>query len=133
ADAPGLFLRRGEESLRRAEVLQDRAAACRADPLQLVEDRAERSALAPLAMEADREAMRFVANPLQQLQGRRVPREPNGIGTTWQENLLVPLRKRDDRDAWQIEGVPRGQGGGELALPPVAPDQGRRRPARSRG
>src|SRR5439155_14308743 len=38
-----LLLRGGEEALRRAEVIEDRAAPRRADPLEPVEDRAERA------------------------------------------------------------------------------------------
>src|SRR5581483_9033801 len=58
------LLRRGlEEPLRRAEVPEQRAAAHGADPLQLVEDRAERPRLASLPVEAEREAVRLIADP----------------------------------------------------------------------
>src|SRR5919201_421736 len=46
-DALELLLRRGEETLGRAEVLQQRAAPHRADALELVEDRRERAGVAP--------------------------------------------------------------------------------------
>src|SRR5438309_4637496 len=65
-----LLLRGGEKALRRSEVLQERAPACRPDALELVEDRRERARVAPLAVEADREPVRLVPDALQQLQSR---------------------------------------------------------------
>src|SRR5215218_9898534 len=66
----------GEESLRRAEVLQQGALAGGADPGQLVEDRAfEHAAVTAAAVVLDREAVGLVADPLQEPRGLRVSGE----------------------------------------------------------
>ena len=67
-----LLLRRGEEAVGRAEVLQDRPPARRADAVERVEDRLERARVALLPVERDREPVRLVADPLEQLQPRVV-------------------------------------------------------------
>ncbi len=61
-------------------MLEERAAPGRADTLQRVEDRLARLRVAALAVEAEREAMRLVADPLEELKSRRVPVEPIGSG-----------------------------------------------------
>ena len=48
-------------------MLQQRAPADRADALERVEDRLARPRRPPLAVEAEREAVRLVPDPLQQL------------------------------------------------------------------
>jgi hypothetical protein len=55
-------------------VAQERAPPRRADALQIVEDRAARACFAPLAMEAEREPVRLVADALQELQPRGLAR-----------------------------------------------------------
>ena len=62
------------DPLGRAEVAQQRAPPRRADALELVEHRLARPRVAPLAVEADGEAVRLVADALQELQARRVLR-----------------------------------------------------------
>ena len=59
-------------------MLKQRAPAGRADPLEVVEDRLEAARLATLPVKAEGEAMRLVADPLQQLETRVVPREQTG-------------------------------------------------------
>src|ERR671923_168034 len=59
-----------ENALRRSEVAHERALARRADPWKRVEDRFSRLLVAPLTMEAEGEAVRLVADPLEQLQAR---------------------------------------------------------------
>ena len=61
-----------QEPVGRAEVLEQRALADRADAAQPVEDRGRHRLAAAPAMEVEREAMRLVADPLQQPQGLRV-------------------------------------------------------------
>src|SRR5206468_3357500 len=115
-DALELLLRRREHLLDRAEVLQERPPPRRADALELVEERAEASRLAALAVEADGEAVRLVAQPLQELQPRRVAREHDRVGPAGHVDLLDPLGERDHRDAGQVVRLHGRQGGGELAL-----------------
>src|SRR5690348_6546049 len=72
----------GEEPLRRAEVLQQRSLASRADSGQGIEDRAfEHAAVATAAVVVDREPMRLVADPLQQPRGFGVGGEVERLGT----------------------------------------------------
>ena len=63
-----LLLRRGQELLRRAEVLEQCPPTRRADARKRVEDRLARLRIAALTVEAEREAMGLVPNTLEQLQ-----------------------------------------------------------------
>ena len=103
--------RRLEHPLGRAEVPQQRAAARRADALELVEHRLARRRVAPLAVEGDREAVRLVADPLQELQPRRVLREQDRLGAARDEDLLDPLGERDRprRAAGRARASPRAR------------------------
>src|SRR3954454_13127571 len=74
-----LLLRRAEHRLGRAEVPEQRAPPRRADALEPVEDRLARLRIAPAAMEAEREAVRLVADPLEQLQPRGRPVQPDRV------------------------------------------------------
>src|SRR5205814_1260064 len=65
---------------------------------EIVEDRLEAARVAALAVEADREPVRLVADPLQQLQARVVRVEPDRIRPAGDEHLLDPLRERDHGD-----------------------------------
>jgi hypothetical protein len=69
-DAFELLLGRRQEALSGAEVLEQRPPACRSDTLQLVEDRSEGARVSALPVEADRETMSLVADPLQLLEPR---------------------------------------------------------------
>src|SRR5919198_2088426 len=58
-----LLLRRRQEALGGAEVVEDRAPPRRPDTFEVVEDRAERARVAAPPVEADREPVRLVAHP----------------------------------------------------------------------
>ena len=78
-------------------------------------------------MEADGEAVRLVADPLQELEPRVVPREDDGPRPPRHEHLLLPLRERDHGHARQVERLHRGDRRCELALAAVDHDEVRRR------
>src|SRR6266487_2499617 len=118
-----LLLRRRQHALGRPEMTQQRPAARRADALERVEDRLARPRVPALTVEADREAVGFVADPLQELEPGRVRIEPDRIGPPRQEDLLDPLRQRDHCHSGQVEALHRGQRGRELTLPAVDHDQ----------
>ena len=65
-----LLGRRLEHTLGRAEVTEERPAARGPDAFELVEHRRPRRGVAPLPVEGDREAVRLVADALQELQAR---------------------------------------------------------------
>src|SRR4051812_9701675 len=97
-----------EEPLWRPEVLQQRSLARRADPGELVEDRPpEHAAVAAAAVVVDREAVRLVADPLQQARGLGVGGEVERLGTAGDEDLLQPLGEADDGDAALAERLQR--------------------------
>ena len=100
-DGLQLLLRGGEKAVGRAEVVQDRTPAGRPDALQRVEDRPERARIPLLPVERDREAMRLVADALEQLQPGIVAVEQDRLRTAGHEHLLLALRERDDGDARQ--------------------------------
>ena len=58
--------------------------------------------VAALAVEAEREAVRLVADPLQQLEPGRVRSSTIGSGRPGHEDLLLALGERDHRDARQV-------------------------------
>ena len=114
--------------LRRAEVLEQRALARRADAGQLVEDRLGHRLVAAGAVVGDREAVRLVAHALQQLQLRRVVGEPQRLAHAGQEDLLDALGQRDDRDAALAEVLrARARPADELAPAAVDHDHVRQR------
>ena len=106
---------------------QQRAPPGRADAVELVEHRLARGGVAALAVEGDREPVRLVAQPLQQLQPGRVVGQQHRGRPAGQEHLLDPLRERDHRDARQVVGLHRGERRRELALAAVDHDEVRRR------
>src|SRR5215212_6101049 len=118
-----LLLRGGKHALRRAEVPQQGAASCRADTLEGVEDRFPCSRRATLTVEADREAVRLVADSLQELESRHAGVEPDGVRPTRQKNLFDALRQRDHGHPRQVEALHRRQCCRELALAAVDHDQ----------
>ena len=75
-----LLGRRLEQPLRRAEVLDQRSLASRADAGQCVEDRFAGLRIAAAAVEAEGEAVRLVADPLQELEAGRVALEDDRLG-----------------------------------------------------
>jgi hypothetical protein len=70
-------------------------------------------------VEVEREAVRFVADPLQQLERGRVAVEDNRLRIARQEDLLLALRERDHRHTGKVERLHRRQHGRELALASV--------------
>ena len=60
-------------------------------------------------MEADREPVRLVANPLQELEPGRVRVEPDRVGPARQKNLLCPLRECDHSHPREVEALHRRQ------------------------
>src|ERR1700744_1534385 len=65
----------GQQPLRRAEMLQQGALAGGSDPAQLVDHRTGHRPVAPAAVVFDREAVRLVADPLQELVALRAARQ----------------------------------------------------------
>ena len=79
----------------RAGARRRRPAACRA---------ATPSGPRPArAVPAQREAVRLVADLLQQLQARRLARQQHRVRAAGEVDLLLALGERDDRDARQVE------------------------------
>ena len=101
-----------------------------------IESRAAR--LAALAVEAEREAVRLVADPLEQLEPGECAVEHDRVGPAGDEHLLLALRERDHGDARQVVGLHRRERRRELALAAVdrrrgsAPPRTTRRSPRSR-
>src|SRR5207248_7622338 len=102
-----LLLGSGEDALRGPEMPQQSTAAHGTDALERVEDRLARACIASLAMEADREAVRLVADALEELQPGRMRVEKNGVGPAGQEDLLDPFRERDHSHPGEIEPLHR--------------------------
>src|SRR3970282_1416646 len=90
-----LFLRGLEEALDRAEVAQDRAPSHGTDPRERFEDGLHRLRAAPPAVVAERDAVRLVACPLQELQRRAVPVERDRPRHPGNEAFLLALREGD--------------------------------------
>ena len=78
----------------------------------------------------DREAVRLVADPLQELQAGGVLRQHDRLRPARDEDLLDPLRERDHRDARQVVALHRRERRRELALAAVDHDEVRRRAER---
>src|ERR1700760_398916 len=122
-----LLARGRDDAFGRAEVREQRALARRADAGELVEQRRRHRAVATRAVMRDREAVRLVAYALQQLQLRGRVVEHERRAAPGDEQLLDPLRQRDDRDAALAKAGPRTEPGRELALAAVDYDYVRQR------
>src|SRR5207302_8503918 len=118
-----LLLRGRDHALDRAEVLEERPAARRPDAFELVEEGGEAARLAPLPVEAEGEAVRLVAQTLQELKPRVVAREHDRLGPAGDEDLLDALRERNDCDARQIVRLHRFERRRQLALAAVDDDE----------
>src|SRR3954469_20984710 len=81
----------GDDGLRRAEVVEQRPLARRPDAGQLVEQRRGHRAVAPRAVMRYREAVRLVADALEELQRRRVVAEHDRLAPSRHEDLLDAL------------------------------------------
>jgi len=84
-------------------------------------------AVAALTVERDREPVRLVADPLQQLKAGAMGRKQDRLGAARDEDLLDPLREGDHRDPRQVELLHRLERGGQLTLATVDHDEVRRR------
>ena len=105
---------------------EERPPPRRADALERVEERLARPRGTPLAVEAEREAVRLVPNTLEQLQAGAVRVEQDRVGLLRDEDLLHPLRQRDHRHARQLVRLHRRQRRRELPLAAVDDDEVRR-------
>src|SRR5262245_31096385 len=85
-----------EQPLRGAEVLDQRSLSSRADAGQCVEDRLAGLRVSAATVESEGEAVRLVADTLQELEARRVTLEDDGLGTARDEDLLLALRQGND-------------------------------------
>src|SRR5262249_44709278 len=111
ADA-GHLLEVGErcafDRLERPEVMQQRTLARRADAGDLLQAGVSNVALALLPMRADREAMRLVAQPLDEIQNRIARRQPERFAAGHVERLAAgvavgPLGDADQRHTSRAE------------------------------
>src|ERR687887_547621 len=84
---------RGEDALGRPEVLEQGTTAHGPDAFERVEDRLPRAGIAPLAMEADRKAVRLVTDPPEQPKAGRVRVEQHRVRPARNEHLFDPLRE----------------------------------------
>ena len=100
-----LLDRRLADALDRAEDLEQLALALRPDAGQVVERRADGPLGAQVAVVRDREPVRLVAEPLDEVQRRRRRRQHDGSGTAGQEQLLALLGQADQRQVVQAELV----------------------------
>ena len=72
-------------------MLDERAPPRRPDALQPLEDRLLRPRVTPLPMEAEREAVRLVTDPLEQLESRRIAGQHDRVGTAGHEHLFLAV------------------------------------------
>ena len=93
------------------------------DAGQPLEDRLHRVLRAPAPVEAKGDAVRLVANALKELQRRARAVEDDRGREARNEDLLLALRERDDRDPRQVELLDGGERRGELPLPAVDDDE----------
>ena len=111
-----LLHRRLADALHRAEHLEQLALALRPDAGQVVERRPHRALRAQVAVVRDREPVRLVAEPLDQVQRLRRRRQQDRIGAAGQEQLLALLGEAGQRQVVQPELVEDLLGGADLAL-----------------
>src|SRR5262249_29803796 len=120
------------DRLERPEVAQERPLAGRADARNLLQAGFANVAFPALPVRADREAMRLVPQPLDEIEHRVSRLEQEGLAPAHEEGLApgVALRTLGDGDKRQIakpELLERLAGGVELAEPAV--DQHQVRPS----
>ena len=144
-DGGDLLDRRLADALHRAEDAEQRAAAARADAGQVVELGADRRLAPQVAVVGDREAVRLVADALDEVQRLR-GRSAAAIGSarSGQDQLLALLGEPGERQVVQPElvedapsrrrpGACRRRSGRGPASPSGAPRRCPRRPAARRG
>ena len=72
-----------------------------------------------LSVVAHRESVGLVPDTLQQMQRAVSPVQQDGLTTPWHEDLLLPLRERDDRHIFDLERSQRARRGTKLSLPAI--------------
>ena len=123
-----LLARGGEDRVGRAEVVEQRALARRADARQVVEDRGRHRLVAAHAVVGDREAVGLVADALQQLQRRRVVAPGrSACATPGRKTSSMRLASEITATPRVAEALQRRDAGGELARAAVDDDQVRQR------
>ena len=110
----------------RTEVVQQGGRAGRAEAGHLVQRRRRHARAPPLAVTLDREPVRLVAHPLQQVQALRAARQDHRVVLPRQPDLLEPLREPAQRHVVDAELVQRARGGGDLGRSAVDHDEVRR-------
>src|SRR5207245_3336938 len=102
---------------------QGRASTSGGDHLDRMERGREGFGGAELAVMRDREAVRLIADALNQKHARRVALLDDRLRAPWREDLLAFLGQREGRNV-RVAGRLRDlQRGAELALPTVDEDQ----------
>ena len=99
------------------------------DAGQVVEGGPDASLGAQVAVVGDGEAMRLVAESLDEVEGRRGRRQEDRFGRAWQEQLLAFLGEPGQRQVVEAELVEDRLGGAHLALAAVDDDEVGHRPA----
>ena len=107
----------------RAEGLQQGLLARLGDAGNLVEQTFADAFLEQKAVEAVGEAMRFIADPLEQLERSAIFRQAQREGTAGPINLLEFLGQSDDRLIVESEALQFFAGAGELPLAAIDNDQ----------
>src|SRR5262249_28306187 len=128
-DGRQLFARRPPHARETAERRQQRAPPARADAGHLVELRSEVARRAPPAMERHGEAVRLVADALNQEQRRIVGPEPDRIGAVARVEDLLFLRDAHGDEIRETELFERRVGGRQLTLAAVDQHEIRKRTA----
>ena len=130
ADDRGQLLARGAaDAGDAAEVLSSVLRRRGPTPGDVVELRAQVARRPGLAVEGDREAVRLVADALQQAQRRALGRAGDGVDRVAGEDQLLLLGQADGDEPLEAERAQRLVGRRELALAAVDDDQIGQRPA----
>src|SRR5689334_23103725 len=118
-----LFACRAAHAGEAAERGQQRLAPPRADARNVIELRSQIAQRPRAAVEGDREAMRFVADPLHEQPRRIVGRERDRVLAVAREQQLFLLGDADGDEVGEAELLERAVGRGQLALAAVNQDQ----------
>src|SRR6266542_1283125 len=102
-DFEELFVARGLDSAHRAEALDERLLAFGADARDRVEARADHAFLADELVVGDGEAMRLVADALDEVEGLGGPGEEDGLAEAWAEDLFAFFGEADGGDGGGVD------------------------------
>src|SRR5262245_61358413 len=100
-------------------MLQQRVAARFADAGNVIQERMRLRLAAPLAMVRDGEAVRLVADALQEVQRGRVARQSQWLAASRQEHQLVLLGQADGRNVFERFFLKHAEANVELAFAAV--------------